>query len=379
MGMHRYRAANMKEALRKVRRKLGGGAVIVEARERRGRTLLGLGPTRDWVEVKAARSIAEAEAGGSRWKRRRVDGGSPEMVSERMHAQVGEELGRLHALVAEISRHDRIDHLLPELPGELIPVYAKLVEADVPELMARRLLREVAALLEPGGAARPGSLREALREAVESCLPIAPPIVAVAGMRRVVALVGPTGVGKTTTVAKLAAAHKLSQGLRIGLVTADTYRIAAVEQLRTYADIIDLPLAVANEPGELRAALDSLGPIDLALIDTAGRGPRDELRIRELAEFFEQVRPDEVHLVLSATTGRPSLRAAVEKFGVLRADRLILTKVDEAEGLGAILAVIGQAGLPISYITTGQSVPDDFEPATRGRLARLILGEEWVF
>ena len=113
-----------------------------------------------------------------------------------------------------------------------------------------------------------------------------------------VALVGPTGVGKTTTVAKLAANFKLAHGARVGLVTVDTYRIAAVEQLKTYAEIIDLPLAVVNDPAEMARALDELGAVDLVFIDTAGRSPRDEVKIRELAEFLRQARPDEIHLVL---------------------------------------------------------------------------------
>ena len=197
------------------------------------------------------------------------------------------------------------------------------------------------------------------------CIPIAPPIRAVAGTRRVVALVGPTGVGKTTTVAKLAANFKLVHGMRVGLVTVDTYRIAAVEQLKTYAEIIDLPLAVANDPGEMPRAIDELGAVDMVFIDTAGRSPRDEVKIRELAEFMAQARPDEVHLVLSAGGGEQTLRSAVDRFTQVRADRLILTKLDEAEGFGAILGVLGQANRPVSYLTTGQAVPDDIEPADR--------------
>src|SRR6185312_11526292 len=255
---------------------------------------------------------------------------------------------------------------------------ANLLEAEVPEVLARRLVRHVAERIEPAEIHRPGVVRDALRDAVESCLPIAPPIAAVAGTRRVVALVGPTGVGKTTTVAKLAANFKLVHGLHPGLVTVDTYRIAAVEQLRTYAEIIDLPLAVANSPAEMPRAIAELGDVDVVLIDTAGRSPRDEVKIRELASFLAAARPDEVHLVLSAVAGERSLRSAVERFAAVRADRLILTKLDEADGLGAVLAVLGQANRPVSYITTGQAVPDDIEPADRGRLAKLILGYEAV-
>ncbi|WP_435016378.1 GTP-binding protein [Tundrisphaera sp. TA3] len=365
-GSKTYRAGTMKEALAQVRRDLGSRAVIHGTREVRRRRLFGLGG-REMIEVTASADGSSA--------------GSAAIVTPANHAlqaQFGEQLGRLHAMVSDLSRQGRIDHLLPDLPAGLVPIYAQLLESEVPEVLARKLVRHVADRIEPDEFHRPGALRDALCEAVEACVPVAPPIAAVPGTRRVVALVGPTGVGKTTTVAKLAANFKLSHGLRPGLVTVDTYRIAAVEQLRTYAEIIDLPLAVANAPSEMRRAIDELGDVDLVLIDTAGRSPRDEVKIRELADFLAAVRPDEVHLVLSAVAGERSLRAAVERFAVARADRLILTKLDEADGLGGVLAVLGHADRPVSYLTTGQAVPDDIEPADRARLARLILGQEVV-
>ena len=391
-----YRAGTLKEALAQVRRDLGGDAVILNTREVRRRRLFGLRP-RDQVEVTAAHAARNPVGSDNHTPR-------PTTVAHAAHqpppvptvtipssvaanfgsgsgagalqSQFGEQLSRLHAMVEDLSRHGRIDHLLPELPATLVPTYATLLEADVPETLARRLVRHVADRLEPDEVHLPDVVRDALREAVESCVGIAPPIAAVAGTRRVVALVGPTGVGKTTTVAKLAANFKLAQGLKAGLVTVDTYRIAAVEQLRTYAEIIDLPLAVANSPGEMARAMDQLGDVDLVLIDTAGRSPRDEVKIRELSDFLHAAQPDEVHLVLSAVAGERSLRAAVDRFAIARADRLILTKLDEADGLGGVLGVLGQANRPVSYLTTGQAVPDDIEPADRVRLARLILGHE---
>ena len=378
-----YRAGTLKEALAQVRRDLGGDAVILNPREVRRRRLFGLRP-RDQVEVTAAHAARNLAGPGTSTP---PASPPPPTVSipaaftatpapGALQSQFGEQLSRLHAMVEDLSRHGRIDHLLPELPAILVPTYASLLEADVPESLARRLVRYVAERLEPDEFHRPAVVGDLLREAVEACVQVAPPIAAVAGTRRVVALVGPTGVGKTTTVAKLAANFKLGQGLKAGLVTVDTYRIAAVEQLRTYAEIIDLPLAVANSPGEMRRSMDQLGDVDLVLIDTAGRSPRDEVKIRELGEFLQAAQPDEVHLVLSAVAGERSLRAAVDRFAVAHADRLILTKLDETDGLGGVLGVIGQANRPVSYITTGQGVPDDIEPADRARLARLILGHD---
>lgn len=376
MGEKTYRARTMKDALARVRRDLGGDAIILASREVRRRRLFGLG-TRELIEVTASSTLpASAFLSGRGDSTHRGPTGSS--LSEASQARFGEQLSRLHAMVESLSRQGRIDHLLPELPGELVSSYAQLVEADVPEVLARRLVGHLADSLEPDQLGNPRSIREALRAAVAECVPIAPPIRAVAGTRRIVALVGPTGVGKTTTVAKLAANFKLVQGLRVGLVTVDTYRIAAVEQLRTYAEIIDLPLAVANDPGEMLRAIEELGALDVVLIDTAGRSPRDEVKIRELAEFMAHARPDEVYLVLSAGGAEKTLMSAVERFARVRADRLILTKLDEAESLGAILGVLGQANRPVSYLTTGQAVPDDIELADANRLASLILGLETI-
>jgi flagellar biosynthesis protein FlhF len=226
-----YRAKTMKEALTRVRRDLGGDALILSAREVRRRRLFGLGP-RALVEVIATdASTAEREVTNR-----------PGPVSENappgsatLQRQVGEQLGRLHAMVETLSKSGHIDHLLPELPSALVPTYAQLIEADVPEVLSRRLVRHIAESLEPDQFDHPDAIRAALCDAVEQSIPVAPPIKAVVGTRRIVALVGPTGVGKTTTVAKLAANLKLSHGVRVGLITVDTYRIAAVEQLKTYA------------------------------------------------------------------------------------------------------------------------------------------------
>ncbi len=213
---------------------------------------------------------------------------------------------------------------------------------------------------------------------VERRLKIGSPITIQPGKRKVVALVGATGVGKTTTIAKLAADFRLRNGIRMGLVTVDTYRIAAVEQLHTYAEILDLPMKVVTNSLEMRRALDELAGLDLVLIDTAGRSPRDELQIQELKRLLAAANCDEVQLVLSATASSRSLLATAKQFQAANATSIILSKLDEASQLGPLLSLAEEVNLPISYITTGQDVPDDIEPAQADRLARLILGRDQI-
>jgi flagellar biosynthesis protein FlhF len=180
-------------------------------------------------------------------------------------------------------------------------------------------------------------------------------------------------VGKTTTIAKLAAHFKLRQGLRVGLLTTDTYRIAAVDQLRTYANILGLPLRVVLTPPEVSPALAALRDCDVVLMDNAGRSQNDGSRLNDLSRFLAAARADQTHLVLSATATEPVLRKAVELFRVASPDRLILTKLDEAVHLGVLANLPNHAGLPLALVTTGQEVPDQFRFATPDQIAALVL------
>jgi len=192
----------------------------------------------------------------------------------------------------------------------------------------------------------------------------------------VVALIGPTGVGKTTTIAKLAANLKLREKHRVGLITLDTYRIAAVDQLKKYADIIGAPLRVVNTTDDLREAIASMSDCEYVLIDTAGRSPKDTMKLNELRGFLDAAQPDEVHLVLSTTASPSCIQLAIDRFNDVRVDKIIFTKLDEAAHVGVVLNVIRKVNKSLSYITTGQDVPNDIEVGRGKKLAQLILGME---
>ncbi|MCC7477937.1 hypothetical protein IT575_05710 [bacterium] len=190
---------------------------------------------------------------------------------------------------------------------------------------------------------------------------------------RVVALVGPTGVGKTTCIAKLAAHFAFQRGRSVGLVSLDTYRIAAAEQLKTYAEIMGLPIQVVYSADELDSALQaSRARHELTLVDTAGASPLGGKQLLELGKAFSLHSPDEVHLVLSATTKADDLRLLLENFRMLNYSRLILSKLDETRGLGALYNVNRYASAPISYFAVGQGVPEDL------RVAELDFIQHWV-
>ena len=266
-----------------------------------------------------------------------------------------------------------------EVPSELFEIYTQLIDADIDDDLARELICNLRQNYTPEQLHDSAGSRALLSAMVEADIRCAPPIQTEVGRRRVIALVGPTGVGKTTTIAKLAANFRLRDGIKMGLVTVDTYRIAAVEQLRTYAEIIDLPMKVVTSPQEMRRALDELSDLDLILIDTAGRSPRDELKIQELKSLLNEANVDEVHLVMSLTASVRSIKMTCDQFSSVNPTSLILTKLDEAAGVGSLLSIGRDVKLPFSYLTTGQDVPEDIEPANPNRVARLVLGEDRLF
>lgn len=187
-----------------------------------------------------------------------------------------------------------------------------------------------------------------------------------------VALVGATGVGKTTTAAKMAAWYTLRQGLRVALLSMDCYRIGATDQLRTYAQIMRLPCEIVLRRQDLAKALIRLQDRDIVIIDTAGKSPYDEAHVQELRAWFDPCPGIEPHLVLSATTKKEDLQAIVNVYEPLSVASLILTKLDETRAYAGLCQQVVASKLPVSYLSTGQRVPEDFLVASKDFLDTLF-------
>jgi len=195
------------------------------------------------------------------------------------------------------------------------------------------------------------------------------------GSAQTIVFMGPTGVGKTTTIAKLSSILTLKHGLRIGLITADTYRIAAVEQLKTYADILGLDIRVVYKPEEMADHLRALrAKCDLVLIDTAGRSHRSQESLSELKSLLDTVPDSNRYLVLSVTTRYKDLCKIVSTYDQISDFNLIFTKLDEAETLGSLMNICCLAGKKAAYVTFGQNVPDDLEAIKPDKIAKSLLG-----
>lgn len=275
---------------------------------------------------------------------------------------------RLDVLGRQIERLERAgrDATPADVPAPLRDLHARLIDAEVEPAVAADLIASVTPTPDA-----PALLADAVGDEL-SCageLPVGSP-----GRPYVAALVGPTGVGKTTTVAKLAARYAFERKHRVGLVTVDTQRVGAIDQLRSYAEVMRLPLEVVPDAAAMPAALDRLSGCDLVLVDTAGRSPRDAAGIRRLAGVLAAGEIDETILAVSLASSLRATSAAVARFASLTPASLVVTKLDEAGGLGPLLSLAREARLPFRYVTDGQDVPGDIAAADPARLAADLLG-----
>ncbi|MEM6470893.1 MAG: flagellar biosynthesis protein FlhF [Planctomycetota bacterium] len=369
MQIEIFRAANLQAALEQIRATLGPDASVLRTRQCSDPYWGWLG--RSYVEVHATKDeISEDAFAGSR--REDSDPETDAVSFPRL------SLRKESPSPARSNEH-RTDPLFDYRSG--------LITLGVAPIVADRWLRAtngfLANLLDRSNpfANTTNVWAEHLRQSVAREIHTSGPIEVTPGERRIVALVGPTGVGKTTTVAKLAAGFRMHSRRRVGLLTIDTFRIAAIQQLQAYAQLMDLPMVVVESSGQMRTAIDELGEVDLILIDTAGRSPKGDLEIHGLAEMLRTAQPDETHLVMSATSTSEVVRTAIEGFSPMRPTAAILTKLDEAPYTAAVLSAIAdgsgatdtRGGIPVSYVTHGQNVPDDIAIASAEDLVSRLL------
>lgn len=253
-------------------------------------------------------------------------------------------------------------------------VYEDLLAQGVEHATAEGCLRELqATLVEPGSSQRNSSL-QLLRTVLLDRITTAGPLLSTAGEQKIALFVGPSGVGKTSTIAKLATHYGIVEQRSVALITMDTYRPAAVEHLRLYAEVLGIELAVAGSCEEARAAIEEAREAELILIDTAGFNPYEPIAAQRWRGLLNGAYPLEVHLVLAAGTRVPDLVVSTSQCVDVPSLRLLFTKLDETTGYGGIFEATHRTGIPLSYWGTGQRVPDDLVQAQVDRLGDLLLG-----
>lgn len=269
-----------------------------------------------------------------------------------------------------------VNDLSQQLPIAIQSVRARLMEQEVSEELSAEIIRQMLETPAHGHEWTEAQALQASRGIIESLL-------ASNGhhstkLKRTVKYAfffGPTGVGKTTTIAKLAANSMLKDKRKIGFITADTYRMAAVEQLKTYANILNVPLEVVFSPKEMAHAMERLSDCDLVFVDSAGRNFRKDEYVQGIRDIVQHGKNSVNYLVLSLTSKYNDMRAIIQNFSDVPVKQIIFTKADETQSFGNMLNVSKETGLALSYITTGQNVPDDIMVATPAMVSTMIMGE----
>ena len=383
MIIKRYIANNMNEALTRIRYELGKEAVIISQRKIRKPGFAGLFAKKS-IEVTAAIenvinneeiSVKESiEAIKNVIKNEKKE--EPQVVkpnetqasalfvkeNEEVSSDLAKEMHEMREMMSSL-----ISAKTPERTPRKTKLQTKLAKADINDLVSKKIQTRIKTMEEKI------EEDEKLKIIIKKMVPVAN-----VKMEGKVILVGPTGVGKTTTIAKLAGKLALSDKKKVGLVTIDTYRIGAIEQLKTYAEIMGLPFKVVITLKEMEAALNSMKDCDVILIDTTGRSSKNTMQISELRAFVEKVNTKNIHLVISSTTKDNDVEAIINGFKVLNYSNLIITKLDETSTYGSILNILDYAKKPLSFVTTGQSVPDDIKNLTADEISNLILGVDSI-
>ncbi|MCL5035342.1 MAG: flagellar biosynthesis protein FlhF [Bacteroidetes bacterium] len=402
MRIKKFTGATAKEAADKMRAEFGEDAVILNTRRVAKGGLLGIGGG-EYFEVTAAYDEAPVKAppqlpAGTRPAAVRADddvlGSLRQLASsfedkrknDQPHRQpvpqnaqphlnydneiLKQELSDVKSALGEIAQHIKRSKM-PVLSESLKSVYSSLIDSEVEEEIALEIVQVCNHKLSGAEIENQLAVDKFVTNSIAQRIQEAP--VRRGGRKGyVIAVVGPTGVGKTTTIAKLASISKLVKGESVALITADTYRIGAIDQLKAFADIASIPMSVVYTPDEMIAAIRKYSSFDTIYIDTVGRSQRSADRIVELGRFIDAADPNEVHLVMSANFSLSTVRDIYKKFRSLKPNRLLITKTDEAVSLGMVLSLARESRLPFSFLTNGQSVPDDIEPASGANLANMI-------
>ncbi|KMY53631.1 hypothetical protein AC623_06190 [Bacillus sp. FJAT-27231] len=376
MKVKKYTASSMPEAMKKIRAELGEQAVLLQSKTVYTRGFLGLfkkklievvaaidpNPPQEAIRLKEA--VTPAVANSRPPLQSKTEKNSEEMLKK--------ELNELKEIVKQFSR---VDHLsLDAYPDELKLPIVKLKKQEVADPLITELKQ---VLLEKWkqvkGQVSEDIVDEWSREwLIEKIKPLQHEQLPLP--KKFVNIVGPTGVGKTTTLAKIAAESVLEKKLKAAFITTDTYRIAAIEQLKTYADLLKVPVEVAYQPADIQQAIEKFKDYDVVYIDTAGRNYLEEQFIKELRVMipFEKM---ENYLVLSLTSKEQDIHAVIRQFSAVPIHQFIFTKMDETTSHGAIINVMCQYGKGAAFLANGQNVPDDLVHPEPETIADIIFGD----
>lgn len=353
----------MQEATKRIRKDLGSDAIIISTRRVRQKGIRGFFLPR-LFEVTA--TVDKKENDNPLLKKTTsFDNSNNETDTDEIKALISQAINKHYETNESIGSDNNINN-----NHSLKRFYQKLIDSDVEQAIADKFLEEIDKNFS-GQKLSENQLNSLFEDKINRYIKA----MNFNGQKHVFCFVGPTGVGKTTTLAKLAAYYLVHQEKKVGLITIDNYRIGAVEQLKTYAQLMDIPIEAVMSPQGLREAVNKMDDMDIIMIDTAGRNSKNTFQVGELQSFLKVMPEPTVFLVLSVTTKSSDLANIVNNFQPTNYNALIFTKLDETSTYGNMLNVAYHTSLPVAFLATGQKVPEDLELPTEEQLANLILGD----
>ena len=374
MRIKKFAANDMADAMRQIRRELGPEAIILHQRQLRDG---GFWKTfkRPGVEVLAAvdtdvPSPTPLKRPQIRPAHRQSRPGDHQALLE-----IQRTVGEVHEAIARLETMTELPSQVSHFGENLAQIYQHLLHQEVTRELAYDLVHQVFKELSPQALENEPTVRSQVKAQMERQMRVVGPLRVVPGETRTIFLIGPTGVGKTTTLAKLAANFALNEQRRVALLTTDTYRIAAIPQLRTYGEIMGLTLDVAYSPSELQDLVIRHQDKDIVLVDTPGRSQHNQPMLEEMADFMREVPSRTLYLAVSAASKYRDMLDVVSHFGTVPIDGIIITKLDETVSFGPILNLASEIARPFTYYTNGQDVPADIQVAETRRIVDLILDE----
>ena len=392
MKIKKYVARDFKTAIQRAKEEMGRDAIILHTRQIKKGGILGLlYPPRveitvvvdDKLQVNTDRHRPESVPGDLVVAKPEISA-AVDTVNSTSAINSSDNSSREDALLQEMHKMKNLItdvksrmyevEVIKGMPEQVQQFYETLINNNVDRDIALKVVNSVAARLPKDGISDQAWARDVCLHTLQELIQQVQPIqVNPERKGMIVFLVGPTGVGKTTTIAKLAANLTFLDSKSVALITLDTYRVSAAEQLRTFAEIIGIPISVVFTPADMMLAIEQYRESDLIFVDTAGRSPYNSEQMEELREFIDIARPDETILVMSVNTNNNDLINIYQSFQSIGVDKLIFTKLDETCSYGTILNVLHETKKPIAYFTTGQNVPDDIEVPDSLRLAQMLL------
>jgi flagellar biosynthesis protein FlhF len=370
----------MQQAMDQVIKELGSDAVILNSRKIRKKGLKNLF-RKPILEVMVAYdpanvpSVKKLNLEAALENVEKSQKQKPGTVSQEQLERLDKRIDSIDTMLSSFI--DKFSYVKREVtydyPEEIHDLLRKMIESQVKEELAHSLAKETDQLRRKEPAT---SAVEILEHLILEKIGRPEPILHKKFTQKIILVLGPTGIGKTTTIVKLSADFSVKQKKKVGIINTDTYRIGAHDQLQTYADILGIPLHMVYRSDELENALDTMADRDLIFVDTAGKRPGDEQHRDDILELVRVVKPEEILLCLSATTGFAATKEIVDTYGFVDDYKLIVTKVDETRFRGPILNMCWYTQKALSYITTGQNVPDDIEVVDVEAIVRQVIGEE---